>query len=314
MHANAKLTTAGRALLVHRVQVEGWPVRRAAVAQGVSRTTAYRWLHRYRVAGLAGLTDRSSRPHTCPRALPAHRVRRILRARQRLPYGPHRLARSLRCPPSTIYAVLRRHGLSRRPNHAQPAVPVVRYERAQPGELVHLDVKKLGRIPDGGGHRVHGWAARHTGARRQGNEYLHVAVDDRTRLAFAQLLPDERAPSCAVFLQEAVAFFAGHGVRVQAILTDNARAYTAARIFQDTRTTLGLDHLRTRPYRPQTNGKAERFIKTALHEWAYRRAYPTNHARTDHLPRWLTRYNHHRPHTALGGRSPLMVCQQRLQD
>lgn len=310
MHRNAKLTPAGRRLLVQRVTTTGWSISRAAAAQGISRTTAHKWLRRHQAEGPAGLVDRSSRPHHCPRQLAPHRERRILRARRILQRGPHWLARPLRCPRSTIYAVLRRHGLTRLTRPGPPLPPPVRYVRERPGDLVHLDTKKLGRIPAGGGHRMHGWQARHTTARGQGSEVLHVAVDDTSRLAFVQLLPDERGVTCAQFLRAATVFFATHGIRIARILTDNARAYTADRRFQATLTELGIQHRRTRPYRPQTNGKAERFIQTALREWAYRRLYTTNQARAERLPHWLQVYNHHRPHTSLGGRAPLQVLRQ----
>jgi transposase InsO family protein len=208
---------------------------------------------------------------------------------------------------STIYAVLRRHGQSRLRDGDRARERPLRYVRELPGELVHLDTKKLGRIPPGGGHRALGWERRHQTARGQGNVFLHVAVDDASRLAFAQLLPDERGESCARFLRDTAAFFAAHGIQIERILTDNARAYTDARIFQATLTQLGVRHRHTRPYRPQTNGKAERFIQTALAEWAYRRPFTSDDDRARLLPRWLRAYNHHRPHSALGGRSPLMA-------
>jgi transposase InsO family protein len=306
-YRNAKLTPVGRQLLVTRVLEEGWPAAHAAAMAGVSRATVYKWLHRYRTEGLAGLQDRSSRPQTSPRALSAHRIRRILRARMRLKQGPHRLARLLRLAPSTIYAVLRRHGLHRLRTLDRTTSKPIRYVRDCPGDLLHLDVKKLGRIPEGGGHRVHGRATTTPRGRRLGYEYLHVAVDDHSRVAFAQLLPDERGATCARFLQDAAAYFAARGVTVRRVMTDNARAYTDAVVFRQTITTLGATHKRTRPYRPQTNGKAERFIQTALTEWVYRRPYGTNDQRHAVLPRWLSRYNHHRPHTALRGRPPLAV-------
>jgi transposase InsO family protein len=305
-YRNAKLTPAGRQLLVDRVLVDGWPAAQAAAMAGVSRGTVYKWLHRYREAGATGLIDRSSRPHTNPRALPAHRIRRILRARRLLKRGPHRLSRTLRTPRSTIYAVLRRHGLNRLRTLDRSSPRIIRYVRDRPGELLHLDVKRLGRIPAGGGHRVHGRTT-DTPRSRLGYECLHVAIDDHSRVAFAQLHPNAQGPTCARFFTEAAAYFAAHGVRIERVLTDNARAYTVDRTFQAALAAAGARHKRTQPYRPQTNGKAERFIQTALNEWAYRRLYVTNDQRHATLARWLTAYNHHRPHTALQGRAPLAV-------
>jgi transposase InsO family protein len=311
-YRNAKLTPAGRQQLVARVIEEGWPPAQAAAMAGVSRATVYKWLHRYRDEGIAGLQDRSSRPHTNPRALPDHRVRRILRARLRLKRGPHRLGRTLRLGRSTIYAVLRRHGLNRLRTLDRTTARPLRSVRDHPGELLHLDVKKLGRIPDGGGHRIHGRATV-TPRGRLGYEYLHVAVDDYSRLAFAQLHPDERGATCARFLRDAAAYFARHGIgTIARVLTDNARAYTVSHAFQAALQDLGARHKRTRPYRPQTNGKAERFIQTALTEWAYRRLYPTNQQRHATLHRWLRAYNHHRPHTALHGGAPGVVLVNHL--
>jgi transposase InsO family protein len=302
-HRNARLTPAGRELLVRRVLADGWPVPVAAASVGVARATAYKWLHRYRTEGRVGLTDRSSRPHTSPRALPAAVTAMVLTERWQRREGPHRLAARLGLARSTVYRILRQHGESRLRDRDRCTRQVVRYERDHPGELVHVDVKKLGRIPDGGGHRVHG----RTGASRGrglGYDYLHVAIDDYSRLAFVQVYADERAATCAAFLTEAVAFFAAHGVTVARVLTDNARAYTTGRTFQAALLGFGIQHRRTRPYRPQTNGKAERFNRTLIDEWAYHQLYPTNADRLATLPDWLHLYNYHRPHTALGGRPP----------
>jgi transposase InsO family protein len=227
----------------------------------VSRATAYKWLARYRTQGPAGLADRSSRPHHCPHALPAAQVRRVLAARRRRRQGPHRLGYHLGMPRSTVYGVLRRHGLSRLSHTNRTSGAVVRYQRERPGELVHIDVKKLGRIPDGGGHRAHGRAQAARG-RGIGYDYIHSAVDDRSRVAFSQVLPDETATSCARFLVEAAGFFAEHGVRIERVLTDNAKAYAESVLFAETAAGLGIRLKRTRRYRPQTNGKVERFNKT----------------------------------------------------
>jgi transposase len=269
-HRNARLSEFGRLLLVQRITELGWPAAQAAESLGVSRATAYKWLGRYRQHGQAGLADRSSRPHRCPHALPASQVRRVLTARRRHRHGPHRLAWRLGMPRSTIYGVLARHQMSRLAHTDRASGVVVRYQREHPGELVHLDVKKLGRIPDGGGHRAHGRA---DGARGRGigYDYVHSAVDDRSRVAFSQLLPDETAMTAALFLVEAASFFADHGVRIQRVLTDNAKAYTESVVFAETAAGLGIRLKRTRRYRPQTNGKVERFNKTLLDEWAYGR-------------------------------------------
>lgn len=293
----------GRSLLVHRVLVEGWRPAIAAEAAGVSRATVYKWLRRYREEGAAGLHDRSSAPHHRPRALSAGRVRRILRLRQHSGYGPHRLAARLRCARSTVYGVLRRHGCSRLRDQDRPTRTVIRYVRERPGELLHLDVKKLGRVPAGGGWRVHGRAAGARG-RGQGYDYLHVAVDDCSRFAVVGVYPDERGETAAAFLREAAAVLADHGVVVERVMTDRALAYTRSQAFRAALDDLGARHLTTRPYRPQTNGKVERFHRTMVEEWAYVRPYRSNADRLAALPRWLDSYNRRRPHTALGGQTP----------
>jgi transposase InsO family protein len=305
-HRNARLTEFGRLLLVQRITELGWPPTQAAESLGVSRATAYKWLGRYRQHGQAGLADRSSRPHRCPHALPASQVRRVLTARRRHRHGPHRLAWRLGMPRSTIYGVLARHQMSRLAHTDRASGVVVRYQREHPGELVHLDVKKLGRIPDGGGHRAHG---RVDGARGRGigYDYIHSAVDDRSRVAFSQLLPDETAMTAALFLVEAASFFADHGVRIQRVLTDNAKAYAESVVFAETAAGLGIRLKRTRRYRPQTNGKVERFNKTLLEEWAYGRLYRSNAERRRAFTRWLRFYNHRRPHTSLDGLTPMAV-------
>jgi transposase InsO family protein len=305
-HANARLTQFGRLLLVQRITELGWPPALAAESLGVSRATAYKWVGRYRTHGPAGLADRPSRPHRCPHALPARQVRRVLAARRRRRHGPHRLAWQLGMPRSTIYGVLRRHGLSRLAHTDRVSGAVVRYQRERPGELVHLDVKKLGRIPDGGGHRAHGRAAARRG-RGIGYDYVHSAVDDRSRVAFSQVLDDETGTTAALFLVEAASFFAEHGVRIQRVLTDNAKAYSQSLAFAETAAALGIRLKRTRPYRPQTNGKVERFHKTLLDEWAYGRLYRSNAERRRALAGWLRSYNHRRPHTSLDGLTPMAI-------
>ena len=305
-HANARLTEFGRLLLVQRITELGWPPAQAAESLGVSRATAYKWLGRYRAQGRAGLADRSSRARRCRHALPAVQVRRVLAARRRYRQGPHRLAWRLGMARSTIYGVLRRYGQSRLAHTDRASGVVVRYQREHPGELVHIDVKKLGRIPDGGGHRIHGRATARRG-RGIGYDYLHSAVDDCSRVAFSQILPDEQAATAARFLVEAAAFFADHGVVIQRVLTDNAKAYTQSLLFAETAAGLGIRLKRIRPYRPQTNGKVERFNRTLLEEWAYARLYHSNSDRSRAFTRWLRTYNHRRPHTALDGLTPMAV-------
>ena len=305
-HRRAKLTVLGRQLLVDRIVVDGMAVAHAADMVGVSRQTAWKWLRRFEAEGVAGLEDRTSRPHHSPRALPQAQVDEILAARHAQRFGPHRLARIMGVPRSTIGDVLTRHGLSRLRDQDGPSGVPIRYVRERPGELLHIDVKKLGRIPDGGGHRFRG---RVTGTPRSraGYDYLHVAIDDMSRVAYVAPFPDERGTTCARFLLDAAAFFASHGVRIERVLTDNARNYTVSRAFAAAIGEIGARHKRTRPFRPQTNGKAERFNKTLLAEWAYVRRYDTNQARLDALPGFVDGYNRDRPHGALDGRSPMTV-------
>jgi transposase InsO family protein len=304
-HRKAKLTVFGRRLLVDRVRVDGMAVAHAADMAGVSDQTAWKWLRRFDAEGETGLEDRSSRPHRLARALPETQVAAILTARHAHRFGPHRLAVLLDLPRSTIGDVLARHGLSRLRDQDRPTGIPIRYVRERPGELLHIDVKKLGRIPDGGGHRVHGRA---TGTPRSyggGYDYLHVAIDDMSRVAFVAPLADERGPTCARFLLDAAAFFASHGVRIERVLTDNAKNYTLSKVFAGAMTEIGARHKVTRPFRPQTNGKAERFNATLLAEWAYSRRFDSNQARLDALPDFVAYYNQERPHGSLGGRAPM---------
>jgi transposase InsO family protein len=305
LHRTARLTPFGRQLLVERILVEGWPPATAAEMLGVSRATAYKWLRRYRDEGAAGLEDRSARPRRRPRALPEREVRRILVARRRLRVGPHRLGPLLGHSRSTVYGVLRRHGVSRLAHADRLTGVPVRYVRERAGELVHVDVKRLGRVPDGGGHRMLGPDARRD--RGIGYDYLHVAVDDATRVAYVAVRPDELAASTVSFMAEAVAFFAGLGVQVERVMTDNAMTYTKSRSLAVLLADLGIRHLRTRPRRPQTNGKAERFIGTLQREWAYARLFRSNDARLDSLPPWVDAYNRRRPHAGLEGQTPMSV-------
>ena len=304
MHRKAKLTVFGRRLLVDRIELEGWPIAHAAAMTGVSRQTATKWVRRYRAEGLAGLEDRSSRPHRSPRRLASEQVAAILAARHELGVGPHRLAPVVGSPRSTITDVLRRHGLSRLRDRDRPSGVPIRYVRERPGELLHLDVKKLGRIPDGGGHRIHGRGGGTRRARR-GYDFVHHAIDDASRVAYVDVFGDERGATCAGFLREAAAFFARQGVRIERVMTDNARNYVDSRLFQTSIAEIGARHKRTRPFRPQTNGKSERFNRTLLDEWAYARPYTSNNERLIALPEFVERYNHHRPHTSLKGLTPM---------
>jgi transposase InsO family protein len=301
------LTVLGRRLLVDRILVEGMAVAHAADMAGVSRQTAWKWLRRFEAQGEAGLEDRSSRPHRMPRSLPQERVDAILAARHQHRFGPHRLAPIVGVPRSTIGDILVRHGLSRLADQDGPTGIPIRYVRERPGELLHVDVKKLGRIPHGGGHRVLG---RITGTPRShggGYDYLHVAVDDMSRVAYVGVFADERGVSCARFMLDAAAFFAARGVRIERVLTDNAKNYTRSTAFAAALREIGARHKVTRPFRPQTNGKAERFNQTLLREWAYARRYDTNQDRLDALPAFVERYNERRPHGSLGGRTPMAV-------
>jgi transposase InsO family protein len=299
VHKNARMTVHGRLLMVQRVREAGWRVADAAAAAGVSQRTAYTWLARYRDGGEPALHDRSSAPARSPSQLPAGVVATIERLRRQRWSGP-RIARALGRPGSTVGRVLRRLGLGRL-SALEPPPPVVRYERAAAGELLHLDSKKLGRI-DGLGHRITG-DRRHR-ARRVGWEYLHVAIDDASRLAYTERLPDPRGTSCAGFLDRAAAWFATLGVRIERVMTDNAFAYTKSAAFQAAIADLGARHLTTRPYRPRTNGKAERFIQTALREWLYGKPYASSAERANDMPAWLHWYNHHRPHAGIRATTP----------
>lgn len=298
-HKNARLGFTGRVCLVERVVRDGWTAPEAAGAFGVSDRTVRKWLARFRAAGLAGLADRSSRPHGSPRRTRAALERRIVARRDRRQTAAQ-IAAALGLPRSTVGDVLRRLGRGRLPP-AIPRPPVVRYEREQPGELLHIDAKKLGRIGRVG-HRIHGDRRRRT--RGLGWECLHVAIDDASRVAYAELLPDESAASAVAFLRRAVAWLAALGVRVERVMTDNAFCYTQ-RQYADALAALGIRHKRTRPDTPRTNGKAERFIQTALREWAYVRPYRSSHSRAGALGPFLAHYNTTRPHTAHDRQPPL---------
>ena len=311
LHRNAALSWSGRRLLADRVVVQSWTLTAAAEAAGVSVRCARKWVTRYRVEGEQGLNDRSSAPRHVANRTPDDRVGAIV-ALRRLRMTAAEIAEVLSMALSTVSAVLRRNGVGRLGRLGLE--PAVRYERSRPGELVHIDIKKLGRIKGGAGKRVGGrplGAYRGSRIDREGKrravvgwEYVHVAVDDYSRLAYVEVLDDEKAHSAIAFLHRAVAFFARHGIKVERILTDNGSAYRAALHALACRH-LGIRHLRTRPYRPQTNGKAERFIRTLLNGWAYGAIYRTSNERTLALDGWLWNYNHRRRHSALGHQAPI---------
>ncbi|CAM5424339.1 IS481 family transposase IS1652 [Streptomyces tendae] len=304
-HRNAPLTPTGRLRLARCVVDDHWPLRRAAERFQVSHTTAARWAGRYRLHGEAGMQDRSSRPRHQPRRTAATVEEQVVRLRQEHRIGPLRLAVRCGIAPSTAHRILQRHGL---PVLAAcdraTGEPVRRYERARPGELVHIDVKKLGRIPDGGGHKALGRAEGHRSRTNGvGFAYLHTALDDHSRLAYTEDLADETAPTCAAFLRRATTWFAAHGVTVERVLTDNAWAYSK-NTWRQTCRQLGISPRWTRPWRPQTNGKVERFHRTLLDEWAYQKPYTSDHERREAFTHWLHWYNYHRPHTGIAGQTP----------
>jgi transposase InsO family protein len=300
-HKNARMTVHGRALLVHRVSMEGWRVADVAQAAGVSVRTAYKWLARHRAGGAAALHDRTPTPGRCPHRLAEATLAGIERLRRQRMSGPA-IARELGLARSTVGAILRRLGLGRL-TALDPKPPVIRYERHRPGELIHIDTKKLGRI-DGVGHRITGHHVGMNRSRGIGWEHLHVAIDDNSRLAYTELLADERKQSACAFLGRALAFFQAHGVSVERVMTDNGSAYRS-HDFRDLCAATGLRHIRTRPYTPRTNGKAERFIQTSLREWAYANAYQSSAQRADAMQPWISSYNHTRPHSALAGKPPV---------
>jgi len=292
LHRNAKLTPQMRALLVDRIRVQHWPVTRAAAAAGVSRRTAYKWLARYEYGGRLALEDRSSAPSRARRTAPETEARIIAaRYERRTAWA---IAVQLQVPRSTVAAVLARVGLNRL-TALTPPVAIRRYERARPGELVHLDIKPLARILRVG-HRIHGDRRQMTSG--GGYEFAHVAVDDYSRVAYVEVLSDQRGPTTARFLRRTVQWFARRGVRIERVLTDNGSAYIST-AFRAVATTARIRLLRSRPYHPQTNGKAERFIQTLQREWAYAVPYSRSAQRTRALPAWLRHYNAHRPHAAL---------------
>ncbi len=309
-HANARLSPIGRRLLVDRIERDRWTVRRAAESAGISERTARKWLARFRAEGAAGLHDRSSAPRTVANRTDSQTVAAIC-ALRRLRFSGPELAELLGLPCSTVSAVLKRCGMGKLGRLGLQ--PAERYERERPGELIHIDIKKLGRIQGGAGKRITGVRRNPDPTRRDaagvdrrtiGWEYVHVAVDDATRLAYAEVLDDEKAVTATAFLRRAVRFFARHGITVERVLTDNGSAYLSTMHAIACRA-LGIRHLRTRPRRPQTNGKAERFIRTLQAGWAYGAIYASSRERTAALDGWLWHYNHRRRHQAIGRQAPL---------
>lgn len=298
-HKNAPLTPLGRAELVRRVLVEGQARCEVAEELGVCERTVRKWVDRYEAEGEAGLADRSSRPHRSPNQTPAEDAARVAELRRQRWTGAQ-IAAELGISKTTVFRILGRLGLNRL-KALEPAEPVRRYERDAPGELIHIDIKKLGRI-GGVGHRITGDRA--TRVRGIGWEFVHVCIDDASRVAFAQVLPDERKASAVAFLKAAVAYYKDLGVRVERVMTDNGSCYRS-KAFAKACKKLRLRHIFTKPYTPKTNGKAERFIQSALREWAYAIAYSHSDQRTAELPRWLHRYNWHRPHGSLLAKPPI---------
>jgi transposase InsO family protein len=301
LHKNARTTPHSRLLMVRRVLEQKQPAARVAAHFGVSERTVRKWLARWRAGGEPALNDRSSAPARQRRLAP-ERVAAIEALRRQSLTSPV-IARRLGLPLSTVGGILRRLGLGRL-KRLDPPVPARRYQRERPGELIHLDTKKLGRIA-GIGHRItgrrSGMVNRHRGI---GWDYLHVAIDDASRLAYTEILPDERKASAIAFLERALAWFMRHGVSVERIMTDNGSAYRS-HDFRAACTSAGVRHLRTRPYTPRTNGKAERFLQTVMRECAYARVFRSSQERAAALPRWLHVYNVHRPHTAHAGQPPI---------
>ena len=320
-HRNARLNLHGRLLLVDRVCRQRRPVAHVAKELGVSRQCAHRWIARFRAEGEAGLLDRSSRPHSSPRRTPAEVEARVIEARRIQRRGQDWLGPELGIAARTVSRILRRHRLpylhecdplTGQVIRASKAT-AVRYERDRPGELVHMDVKKIGRIHDGGGWKAHGREHGQTSAQKRvriGFDYVHSIVDDHTRLAYSEILPDEKGPTCAAFLRRAAAYLASLGVtRIERVMTDNHFSYKLSRDVRETVAALGAKHVFIKPHCPWQNGKAERYNRTLQTEWAYAKIFLTNAERSAALAPWLAFYNTHRRHTALGGKPPISRLQ-----
>jgi transposase InsO family protein len=300
IHQNARLTPSGRERLVRLIK-SGLAAKVVAETMGVCAKTVRKWVARFEAEGGAGLQDRSSRPRSLHRPTPVGTQAAIMALRRQRLTGAQ-IARDLAVSPATVSRVLRRHGLSRI-RDLEPPEPVRRYEREQPGELIHIDIKKLGRFARTG-HRITGDRTRQSSGRGIGWEYLHLAVDDHSRLAYSEIHPDETRASCLAFLFNALRFFRRHGIAVERVMTDNGPAFKSRRYAKALRR-LTIKHKRTRPYTPKTNGKVERFVQTSLREWAYARAYDTSEQRRAELPAFLFRYNWHRPHGGINGSTPI---------
>lgn len=316
-HANARLTVHGRTLLVDRIIGDQRPVAHVAAELGVSRQCAHRWVRRFREEGMAGLVDRSSRPHRCPRRTPLAIEDAVIALRRRERRGQDWIGVELGVPARTVSTILRRHQMP----YLRDCDPLtgaliraskttaVRYERGRPGELIHMDVKKIGRIPDGGGWKAHGRAAGNTYAHkvaRTGFDYVHSAVDDYSRLAYSEILTDEKGSTCAAFLARAADYFAAHGVTtIERVITDNHLSYRRSADVAAVIAALAATHKFIRPHCPWQNGKVERYNRTLQVEWAYRQVFKTNDARSAALAPWLEHYNNQRRHSALGGQTPI---------
>jgi transposase InsO family protein len=321
IHANAALTPRARLRLARLIVENGWSIPRAAERYDVSWKTAKKWADRYEAEGPAGMADRSSRPRRQPNQTPVSVVRKIVHLRWKQRLGPVEIGDRLGMPASTVHAVLVRCRLNRL-SHVDRATgePIRRYQHEHPGDLLHMDVKKLGKVPDGGGWRYvgreQGWRNRSATAARTGAPkskyskpligtcFLHTVIDDHSRVAYVEACEDETQETATAVLRNAVAWFADRGVTIQRVLTDNGGCYRS-HLWRDTCTELGITHKRTRPYRPQTNGKIERFHRTLVEGWAFKKFYNSESARLAALPAWIHEYNHHRPHSAIGKRSPI---------
>jgi transposase InsO family protein len=300
VHQNARLTPHGRERIVRQVE-SGQTPKAVGLAAGVCPRTVRKWADRYRREGLAGLCDRSSRPHHLRRPTPEVVVAQLEALRRARRTGKQ-IAAELHISPATVSRILKRLGLNRI-DALEPADPVRRYERAKPGEMIHIDIKKLGRF-NKVGHRITGDRNGQSNSRGVGWEFVHVAIDDHSRIAFAKVMPSEKKRSATAFLKAALAYYESLGIKVERVMTDNGSCYKSF-AFRRLAKRLGLKHLRTKPYTPKTNGKAERFIQTCLREWAYAQAYQHSRQRTEHLPAWLHRYNWHRPHAGIDDKVPI---------
>jgi transposase InsO family protein len=300
MHKNARLTPRGRERIVELV-ASGQTPQAVSQAVGVCPRTVRKWVRRYQTEGIAGLQDRSSRPKRLHRPTPQVVIECVEALRRQRLTG-QTIAAAVGVSPATVSRILKRLGLNRL-SALEPAEPIRRYERQHPGELIHIDIKKLGKF-NRIGHRITGDRTGQSNARGIGWEFVHICIDDASRIAFSQIMKDQRKGSAIAFLKAAIAYYASLGVKVERVMTDNGSCYNS-RAFGKACKRHGLKHIRTKPYTPKTNGKAERFIQTSLREWAYARAYNTSDERADELPRWLHRYNWHRPHASIGAKPPI---------